>query len=363
MDLLVIAVWIVVGAAAVGLAWSLLADRPRGRLRCPKCWYTIDLRTRTECPECGRAIANERQLNRTRRHPWRSGAFVLVLCLAFYGTTCIESIRRDGWLGVVPTIVLIAISDGEEAWKWQGATPPNRAVAVLLDRMEEHRSSLWSRRWWASKAAGAMPEIPPPRMPIEVEPTVVRTYDLSAFAPLVSFRDVELASFVGAGPMQVLNDRHTIDAWEIVTNIRRFEAWQMNGGVEAWSYLIGDQLIIRASQSHHAEIAATIAVLSDPPRRVREPFLAAGEGLVVMRYELPILVPKTAVTAKSQEDLLRFRDGLQLTCRQDLWQTWGGMDAQLHVFRDSFVIETTADHHKEIAAFIDAKAATMKSSD
>ncbi|MEO1534858.1 MAG: hypothetical protein AAFS11_04755 [Planctomycetota bacterium] len=258
--------------------------------------------------------------------------------------------------------MLVAITDGAEAWKWQGATPPNRAVAVLLDRMEEHRSSLWSRRLWASKAAGAMPEIPPPRMPIDIEPTIVRTYDLSAVAPLVSIRDVELKSFVGAGPMQVLNDRHTIDAWEIVTSVCRFEAWQMNGGIQAWSYLIGDQLIVRASQSHHAEIAATIAVLGGPPRRVSEPFLADDQGVVLAQYELPISVPETAVTAKAQEELLQFCDDLQRACRRDLWHTWGGMEAQLHIFRDSFVIETTAEHHKEIAAFIDAKAATMKSS-
>lgn len=143
MGLFLLAVWGVVGVIMmIAAAWLLFADGPRGRLRCPKCWYAIDEPTRAECPECGRAIKNERQLKRTRRHPWRSGAVALGLLLALYGATCVESIRRDGWLGVVPTTAVVTITDGESAWTFEGATPPNRTTEVLLNRMEEHRSSL-----------------------------------------------------------------------------------------------------------------------------------------------------------------------------------------------------------------------------
>ena len=357
MDPLLIAVWGVVGVATIGLVWSLFADRPRGRLRCPRCWYTIDMPTRTECPECGRAITNERQLERTRRHPWRSGFVALLLIGAIYGTTCVESIRRDGWLGVVPTIALVAVTDGEDAWKWQQARPPSRAVGVLLDRMKEHRSSLWSRRLWAAKAADAMPEIPPPRVPIELERTVVRVYDLSAFAPLVPFPPFDPSSVVGVRPAAVLNDRHPADAREIVLSVCRFEAWQRHGGVEARGRLVGDQLIVRASESHQREIDDVVAMLAGLPRRIGEPIDVAKPTQSLIRYELPIKVPVADVTAETQDLLLELWRDVQLENWKDLWQAWGGMEAQAYIFRDTFVIETTPDHHAELAAYIDAMAA------
>lgn len=365
MSALPIAIWSVVAALVAALAWSLLWDRSRGRLRCPKCWYTIDEPTRAACPECGRAFAHERQLRKTRRHAWRSISIGLGLALAVYVATCVESIRRDGWLGVVPTIALVVITDGEEAWKWQGVTPPNSATAVLIDRMKEHRSSLWSRRLWAGKAASTMPEIPPPRMPIELEPTVVHVYDLSAFAPLFIPRPADASrrqAIPTLASLPIADDFHPRGVWAIVISTCRFGAWASSGGVEARGELIGDQLIVRASESHHEEIAEAIAVVAGSPRRVGEPVVSGSEKPVLVRYELPRGVVAPNNKNGASQEMLRFRRELQEQNRKELWQAWGGMEAQLHIFRGTFVIETTPDHHIEIAAYIDAKAAERSTS-
>lgn len=345
---------------AIGLAWSLCADRPRGRLRCPRCWYAIDLPTRTECPECGRAFANERQLQRTRRHPWRSGFFALLLVGAIYGTTCVESIRRDGWLGVVPTIALVAVTDGEEAWKWQRGTPPSRATEVLLDRMAEHRSSLWSRRLWSRKAAEAMP----PLQPTTAFPSYVVVYDLSRFAPLEPL-SLSGSSFVSGikTPVPVMNDASGHEVLDIVTSTYRPWTWRSIGGEEANCVLIGDQLIVRASRDHLDEIWDVMLMLNDGPRGVGEElFLGLSETPVVW-YDTSELLPKGDDVGSFEDarDSLYFE--LQEQNRKALWAAYGGNDATLFRFRDGFVIAATPDHHKEIAAFIDAKAATVKSSD
>lgn len=102
------------GAAGVALlAWAMLADRARGRRRCPNCWYDLagasvgaigDVPT---CPECGHAARTPRALTRTRRK-WRWGAFALVLLTLATASGLTPKARRDGWLSVVPIDALMA---------------------------------------------------------------------------------------------------------------------------------------------------------------------------------------------------------------------------------------------------------------
>jgi len=47
--------------------WALFSDRPRGRRRCPRCWYNMSYSPGMSCSECGFTAHSERQLHRTRR--------------------------------------------------------------------------------------------------------------------------------------------------------------------------------------------------------------------------------------------------------------------------------------------------------
>jgi len=96
---------------------SLLADRSRGRPRCPKCWY--DLRAANQstfplaCPECGRIIHKRRHLHRTRRR-WLP--LIISLCLivcAWYSTEVrwrTQSLGEPWRTALAPSTVLIVIA-------------------------------------------------------------------------------------------------------------------------------------------------------------------------------------------------------------------------------------------------------------
>lgn len=108
--------WII-GAflALVGL-WllyrSLLADRARGRRRCPKCWYDMAGAPSLTCPECGRTAGAERQLFRTRRYRRRAlGALAIVL--VGYCTLRAPALHTGQWTGLIPTSILIVIAPAD----------------------------------------------------------------------------------------------------------------------------------------------------------------------------------------------------------------------------------------------------------
>ncbi|MCP3906214.1 MAG: hypothetical protein GY715_21525, partial [Planctomycetes bacterium] len=100
-----------VGLGLLGLMLlyaALLRDRSRGRPRCPKCWYDMAGRDMAaQCPECGRPISTRRSLFRTRRRWWLA-VVALVMLAAAWPMLQWERIKRDGWLSVTPTTVLIA---------------------------------------------------------------------------------------------------------------------------------------------------------------------------------------------------------------------------------------------------------------
>jgi hypothetical protein len=57
-------------AGLILASWGWWSDRAKGRLRCPKCWYSLEgVAAPAQCPECG-AISSIFQLRRTRRRWW-----------------------------------------------------------------------------------------------------------------------------------------------------------------------------------------------------------------------------------------------------------------------------------------------------
>jgi hypothetical protein len=93
----------VLGLAALAAAgWALLADRSRGRRRCPKCFHAMDPAIGLVCPECGKDARQERRLFRTRRR-WKLAAAAVVLlggaAVAAFG---LARVRQAG--GVRPAL-------------------------------------------------------------------------------------------------------------------------------------------------------------------------------------------------------------------------------------------------------------------
>src|SRR5690606_13065681 len=61
---------VALGMVAFGaglVAWGLRGDRPRGRRRCPRCWYDMTGARGLTCPECGREAADADELLLPRR--------------------------------------------------------------------------------------------------------------------------------------------------------------------------------------------------------------------------------------------------------------------------------------------------------
>lgn len=96
-------------AALVLLYWSLVADRSRGRKRCPKCWYDMNGAQGDPpytCPECGKEIKREKKLHKTRRR-WR---WAMLAAIPLSGGVCLlisPGVRRDRPLSIVPSWALV----------------------------------------------------------------------------------------------------------------------------------------------------------------------------------------------------------------------------------------------------------------
>lgn len=114
--------WSVAGLAAVLLLWALFWDRPRGRRRCPKCWYDMAGVPGLRCPECGRESRRERKLHRTHRR-WRWATVWLLALVAGVVAARVPSFRQGGWAGQVPTTALIL---GLKWWDSPRNRPPLR---------------------------------------------------------------------------------------------------------------------------------------------------------------------------------------------------------------------------------------------
>lgn len=145
--------------AGLIVLWALFWDRPRGRKRCPGCWYDLagatpverDGRSQWLCPECGRTIGSERQMRRTRRH-WRGVASSVVLLVGAYAAFAAPRVLVAGKIGFVPTSGLIwwvgAYEPTDRFDETTSAMIPATAAAVeLARRVAAGQLWDWQMRW------------------------------------------------------------------------------------------------------------------------------------------------------------------------------------------------------------------------
>ncbi len=84
---------------------ALVADRSRGRRRCPKCFHTMDPAIGMTCPECGHRITSENHLFRTRRRWAMAALAVLVLGIPAVFTGGFARIKQTGGWAILPETV------------------------------------------------------------------------------------------------------------------------------------------------------------------------------------------------------------------------------------------------------------------
>lgn len=101
--------WLAYFAINVGMIyfiwWAIFADRPRGRRRCPKCWYDMSHSPGMTCAECGFTAERESDLFRTRRR-FGLACIGLLVCLVTIGGVY-DRIYQEGITRLMPTKALI----------------------------------------------------------------------------------------------------------------------------------------------------------------------------------------------------------------------------------------------------------------
>lgn len=113
-------------------AKSFAGDPANGRRRCPRCWHELGP-TGARCSECGHAVANERDVTRTRRRPWRGVAAILAI-LGIGVAARVRFLDSGPW-SIAPTSLLLRATPlisgaGYRSAPWELA---QRAQTGLLD--------------------------------------------------------------------------------------------------------------------------------------------------------------------------------------------------------------------------------------
>jgi hypothetical protein len=134
------------GLVALSIACAMTGwwfDPPRGRRRCPTCWYDLAATPGMTCPECGHTAAEESRLFRIRRKP----ALIWLAALLLLVASSLPGVRRvvngKGIGGLIPTTLLIA------GFTWLPeeliATPQN--TGILQTRLNDDNGWPWQREW------------------------------------------------------------------------------------------------------------------------------------------------------------------------------------------------------------------------
>jgi hypothetical protein len=147
--------WVLCAIGVGVLGWALFWDRAKGRRRCPECWYDMKGVPGLKCPECGREAKRERRLGKTRRR-WRWAATGLLMLLAGGAGAIGPRVKRDGWMGLVPTTVVILMlpQAAEDVGNIKVLTRSQNPFAEEMCRRVASRG-MWDWQWrWAITRTG-----------------------------------------------------------------------------------------------------------------------------------------------------------------------------------------------------------------
>lgn len=233
------------------LAWALFADRAKGRLRCPKCWYSLegtpaDDAGLRKCPECGRGKLRDRSLKRTRRR-WRY-AILAMLVFIFADQSCrIPAANQHGWVAFVPTTLIIPFAPFQASRLAQDAltSVPMDSNWQWLDTLSEEmfrrdRSDerwMWQANAWAIAASFA---------PLADDKFIAASYDMSLFIerppPEPPDPPIEETGFVSTfWPTFQESQQDALNVW---MNCVAFEHWRYNGGANAMAEVFGSRVLV-----------------------------------------------------------------------------------------------------------------------
>lgn len=105
----------VLGIGALWLfVWAWWGDRSRGRVRCGRCWYSMEGLLSGEgsplpaCPECGWVGKRSGQFYKSRRR-WGCVVLALLVAVGAVASGLTPKVRRDGVWSVTPTWVMWSI--------------------------------------------------------------------------------------------------------------------------------------------------------------------------------------------------------------------------------------------------------------
>lgn len=168
--------WVLVaiglGGAGVWLTYrGLMADRAKGRRRCPKCWYELQAAAvPVRCSECGHVTTHDRQLLRTHRR-WSVALAGVVLLMLAPWTRRIPDAVQHGPARLVPTLALLQLCGDEQVKQWTeetllyGPKATSPFAQELVRRGVEEAIPAWQsemferrvRRYLVNKGEAVMP--------------------------------------------------------------------------------------------------------------------------------------------------------------------------------------------------------------
>jgi len=126
------------------LVWAIIGDRPRGRVRCPKCWYDMSDAAGLQCPECGRTAKSARQFKRSRRARWAFVVAIGMFGLSGYGFSVHRRVAETDWFAAVPSWVLMA------GWDWLPEEWILSQNSPYESTLEDRLDSSWDDVNWFS---------------------------------------------------------------------------------------------------------------------------------------------------------------------------------------------------------------------
>lgn len=296
------------------------------RRRCPGCWYDIDGAFRgtpdepAVCPECGRIIKTERDLQRTRRHARLFAVGTLLFVLAV-GATQTPKVRRHGLVSILPTTALLIAPMDAQAWflssraMRDGTAANELAWRILYDQTWNWQERiLLDRILDDARRDGATLDSAPPTD----GGGLFAAYDVADLAP-----DDELQDQI---------------KWLVWGQVDP-DVWRSFGGNQGVLGSLTRHLVARAPRDTHEQLAALLEDLRHP----RQP-IAGAEPDDSSDVERRIYaLPRGFLRPETMHGLI----GDIQTVETRHWRDWGGAIGSVSPYRDVIVIVT---HRRNFAS-------------